>query len=289
MALPGLFLPLACAANVAKNVAAVTSTSTRAPIYKAFAQRENIGDVTAKGECISNIADLLGAGLGIFLSKQNPPLAATFVALSCGYLISSYKEVKAVMLPTLNRARFGVAVHSFLDSGKVPSLIEANEQEYIVKGPWAQEKPLELGARIYDAFSSEHQFSSFQSLFEKEQYVINYHPAKRRAYVILKDTATSDDVLRAAFHGHVLLHMLRQTRLPGTKESTSPGLASTKALSMRGRRSTRESNVEEVIADSFRSVGELFENFKQGAKAQGWLMADSLLNPGDARMCLKAT
>ncbi|KAI5055635.1 hypothetical protein GOP47_0029156 [Adiantum capillus-veneris] len=58
-AAPSLFLPLACAANVAKNVAAVTSTSTRAPIYKAFACGENIGDVTAKGECISNIADLV--------------------------------------------------------------------------------------------------------------------------------------------------------------------------------------------------------------------------------------
>ncbi|OAY68669.1 Protein root UVB sensitive 6, partial [Ananas comosus] len=34
-AVPHLFLPLACAANVAKNVAAVTSTSTRTPIYKA--------------------------------------------------------------------------------------------------------------------------------------------------------------------------------------------------------------------------------------------------------------
>lgn len=44
-----------------QNVAAVTSTSTRAPIYKAFARRENIGDVTAKGECISNIADLVSA------------------------------------------------------------------------------------------------------------------------------------------------------------------------------------------------------------------------------------
>ncbi|CAI0376796.1 unnamed protein product [Linum tenue] len=58
-AFPHLFLPMACAANVAKNVAAVTSTSTRTPIYKAFAKGENIGDVTAKGECVSNIADLV--------------------------------------------------------------------------------------------------------------------------------------------------------------------------------------------------------------------------------------
>ncbi|GMP91288.1 hypothetical protein CsSME_00042050 [Camellia sinensis var. sinensis] len=57
-AVPHLFLPLACVANVAKNVGAVTSTSTCTPIYKAFAKGENIGDVTAKGECVGNIADL---------------------------------------------------------------------------------------------------------------------------------------------------------------------------------------------------------------------------------------
>ncbi|PWA50809.1 hypothetical protein CTI12_AA469100 [Artemisia annua] len=62
-AAPHLFLPLACAANVAKNVAAVTSTSTRTPIYKAFAKGENIGDVTAKGECVGNFADLLPSSM----------------------------------------------------------------------------------------------------------------------------------------------------------------------------------------------------------------------------------
>lgn len=44
---------------LSQNVAAVTSTSTRTPIYKAFAKGENIGDVTAKGECVGNIADLV--------------------------------------------------------------------------------------------------------------------------------------------------------------------------------------------------------------------------------------
>ncbi|MCH1922127.1 RUS1 family protein, partial [Shewanella sp. A3A] len=34
-AFPQFFLPMACVANVVKNVAAVTSTSTRTPIYKA--------------------------------------------------------------------------------------------------------------------------------------------------------------------------------------------------------------------------------------------------------------
>nr|PNR53115.1 hypothetical protein PHYPA_009490 [Physcomitrium patens] len=144
MAVPHLFLPLACAANVAKNVAAVTSSSTRAPIYKAFARRENIGDVTAKGECISNIADLMGTGLGIFISKKSPSLVATFCVLSCGYMISSFNEIKSVRLATLNRARFGVVVQSFLETGKVPSVEDANRRESVITLPW-QEKPLELG------------------------------------------------------------------------------------------------------------------------------------------------
>ena len=41
------------------HVAALTSTSTRTTIYKAFAIGENIGDVTTKGECVGNVVDLL--------------------------------------------------------------------------------------------------------------------------------------------------------------------------------------------------------------------------------------
>lgn len=36
------FLPLACTANLAKNLAAVAASSTRAPIYKTFAQNNNL-------------------------------------------------------------------------------------------------------------------------------------------------------------------------------------------------------------------------------------------------------
>jgi hypothetical protein len=36
---PNAFLPLACTANLAKNLAAVAASSTRAPIYRTFAQQ----------------------------------------------------------------------------------------------------------------------------------------------------------------------------------------------------------------------------------------------------------
>ncbi|KAK1371119.1 hypothetical protein POM88_037211 [Heracleum sosnowskyi] len=79
---------------------------------------ENIGDVTAKGECVGNIADVLGTGMSIMIAKRNPSLVTTFALLSRGYVFSSYQEVKAVVLHTLNRARFTVAVDSFLKTGE---------------------------------------------------------------------------------------------------------------------------------------------------------------------------
>jgi hypothetical protein len=61
----------------------------------------------------------MGMGFGILLSKRNPSLLATFGVLSSGYLLSSYNECRSIQLPTLNRARFSVAVRTFLESGKL--------------------------------------------------------------------------------------------------------------------------------------------------------------------------
>lgn len=58
IAAPRAFLPLACTANLAKNLAAVAASSTRAPIYRTFAKHNNLADVTAKGESVANLADI---------------------------------------------------------------------------------------------------------------------------------------------------------------------------------------------------------------------------------------
>ncbi|BBN19712.1 hypothetical protein MPTK1_8g12970 [Marchantia polymorpha subsp. ruderalis] len=285
MAFPQLFLPLACAASVAKNVAAVTSTSTRAPIYKAFARAENIGDVTAKGECISNIADLFGTGLGILLSKKNPSLFVTFLGLSCGYIISSFQEVKAVRLPTLNRARFAVAAQVFLDTGQVPSLEYANAKENILFAPWAEEKSVALGARVMEAFSTPEDFKVTRALFEKENYLLTYRPSKRRAFVVLKETARSEDILRATFHAHVLMQILRQVRFKGRAEEGDKRDKESLAFNLNSQWQS-EDGVIKAVAKSYEHVDSLFGTFKEKASAQGWIMAENLLSPGDARVSI---
>ncbi|XP_019703522.1 protein root UVB sensitive 6 isoform X2 [Elaeis guineensis] len=279
-AVPQLFLPLACAANVAKNVAAVTSTSTRTPIYKAYAKGENIGDVTAKGECVGNIADLLGTGMSILISKRNPSLLASFAFLSCGYILSSYQEVKSVVLNTLNRARFTVAVESFIKTGQVPSLKEGNSKENIFSPPWLKHTPVILGPTFGDAFQDPASFLATQCLFEKERYMVTYNPSKDKIYALLKDQAKSDDILKAAFHAHVLLYFVRLSNVN---------------RSLRNRNKYDQSKLESPIptnsdfvahvAESCKIVSSSYGVFKRKAAEQGWIMSDSLLNPGRARLC----
>ncbi|KAE8695531.1 Protein root UVB sensitive 6 [Hibiscus syriacus] len=272
-AVPHLFLPLACAANVLKNVAAVTSTSTRTPIYKAFAKGENIGDVTAKGECVGNIADLLGTGLSILISKRNPSLVTTFSLLSCGYVFSSYREVSSVVLDTLNRARFSVAVESFLKTGRVPSLQEGNMQETIFTLPWLKDRPVVLGSRFRDAFQDPGAYLAIEPLFEKERYIVTYNPSKGKVYALLKDQAKSDDILKAAFHANVLLHFIHSAN---NRQSSS--------ISQQEDLVPTTTDFEPHVAESCKMVSTSYGHFKNKAAEQGWRMSESLLNPGRARL-----
>ncbi|KAA3484173.1 protein root UVB sensitive 6 [Gossypium australe] len=219
---PHLFLPLACAANVLKNVAAVTSTSTRTPIYKAFAKGENIGDVTAKGECVGNIADL----------------------------------VRSVVLHTLNRARFSVAVESFLKTGQVPSLQEGNMQEKIFSFPWLKDRPVVLGSRFRDAFQDPGAFLAIEPLFEKERYIVTYNPSKGKVYALLKDQAKSDDILKAAFHAHVLLHFIHSADNSLSSRSQQEHLM------------PAATDFELHIAESCKMVSTSYRHFKNNAAEQ---------------------
>lgn len=284
-AVPQFFLPLACVANVAKNVGAVTSTSTRTPIYKAFARGENIGDVTAKGECVGNIADLLGTGLSILISKRNPSLVTSFAILSCGYVFSSYQEVKSVVLHTLNRARFTVAVESFLKTGNVPSLKEGNLLESIFNPPWAK-KPVVLGSRFGEAFQEPASFLAIEPLFENEKYMVTYNPSKGNIYALLKDHAKSEDILKAAFHAHVLMHFIQSTHAKRSLEKqVGPNALETRGSSLNHPAMTTNGDYLDHIAKSCKVVSSSFGVFKKKAADQGWIMSESLLNPGRARMC----
>jgi hypothetical protein len=69
---PYWFLLLATLANSLKQMSMLTSSSTRNALYNSFRDgtKENIGDITAKGEAQIAIVDLLGIMSGVCLSSK---------------------------------------------------------------------------------------------------------------------------------------------------------------------------------------------------------------------------
>eukprot|EP00878_Enallax_costatus_P016994 GHUV01017842.1.p1 GENE.GHUV01017842.1~~GHUV01017842.1.p1 ORF type:complete len:446 (+),score=164.94 GHUV01017842.1:1291-2628(+) len=205
---PHAFLPLACSANLAKNLAAVAASSTRAPIYRTFALQNNLADITAKGESVANLADILGTLAGILLSKWRLPMVPTFVCLSAGYLLASRKEVDSVELPYLNRARLAYTSTHFLDTGIVPTVYEANHNEPLL--PWGRyhQGRVVLGSRVEAACATPGDLHHAASLYKQEKYIICYRADKKKVHILLRQGAGPADCLKAAFSAHVFLHML---------------------------------------------------------------------------------
>ncbi|MCH1921963.1 hypothetical protein L9G15_21395, partial [Shewanella sp. A3A] len=105
--------------------------------------------------------------------------------------------------------------------------------------------------------------------------MVTYNPAKDKVYALLKDQAKSDDIIKAAFHAHVLLHFIN---------------ASHARKQMNSRRSDPYGNPCNMdfmahIAESCKIVSSSYGTFKKKAREQGWIMSESLLNPGKARLC----
>ncbi|XP_028075527.1 protein root UVB sensitive 6-like [Camellia sinensis] len=96
-------------------------------------------------------------------------------------------------------------------AGRVPTLQEGNRMENIFSFPWSKDSPIVLGPRFKDAFQDPNSYLAIKPIFEKEKYIVTYNPSKGNIYALLKDQAKSDDILKAAFHAHVLLHIIHSS------------------------------------------------------------------------------
>jgi hypothetical protein len=294
---PRFFLPLACTANLAKNVAAVAASSTRAPIYRTFATANNLADVTAKAESVANLADVVGTAAGIAIARANPPVLPTFCLLSLGYLLASRREVDSVVLPYLNRARLSYTARRFLASGVVPATEEGNFREPLM--PWSDPAGarLVLGAAVGDACATPAQLAAALERFRGRPFAVTYRADTRRAYVLLREGAKREAVLEGALCAHAVLFMLdaakRRRGGGGGGDAGEPG----------ARRAGREVQALQRAVDELArgggglgAAGEaavahvaargpaLFREFDRGAAAGGWRTAMVQLNPQEVRL-----
>lgn len=118
---PGLFLLWATIANSCKQVAMLTSSATRTALYNSFrdGKRENIADITAKGEAQIAVVDLLGIAFGVTLSRvvgtSVKSVLTTYVILQLLELFFLFRLVRSVQFRVMNFERMTQVIEAFLE------------------------------------------------------------------------------------------------------------------------------------------------------------------------------
>ena len=102
MALASVVLPIACTANVLKNIGFLTASASRAAIHQSLAILGNLADVTAKTGSQCMALGLLGTALGVGLSSLLNHHASNFILGFCALAVvhqgCNYTTVHAVMI-----------------------------------------------------------------------------------------------------------------------------------------------------------------------------------------------
>lgn len=277
---PRFFLPLACTANLAKNLAAVAASSTRAPIYRTFAKSNNMADITAKGESVANLSDVFGTAFGILLAKAKLPTVPLFLGLSVGYLIASRKEVDSVELPYFNRARLSYATNKFFTTGQSPTIEEGNAREPLL--PWSDPcySRVVLGASVQEACESPEAFADAAGLFAKSDYILSYRQDTKKIYVLLKKRATAETIFQGAFVAQLYLHMLNG----GDLQITSRNRRRKQYIEIQKRRGR-----DDLLCFVSKYGGAIFKEFEHEVLSHGWKTKLTMLNTHDSRISHEAT
>lgn len=258
-AVPHLFLPLACIANMAKGASTVAAASTRSAIYRSFMRRENLGDITAKQETVGVTGDLMGTAMGILLSRftaSSRQLATSaFVTVSLAHLFSVYREIKGIQLGTLNRQRAHMLIKHYLEEGKVPDLAEGNRNERILNRPWLDSlhaPNIDLGARLQECAPDAEAFQYLLRMYKNERYLFTYEDTRMK--IVLRKDAKSHDCLKAFLQADYFWNRYKEEGI-------------------------RESRNRSLVEESYRFANTRFDAFARDAEMKGWLTNSVLLRP----------
>lgn len=147
---------------------------------------------------------------------------------------------------------------------------------------------------MHDAFDTlEELRTSVAHNRASDPFIISYKRSTGRAHVLLKEGIRIEDVLKAAFLSHVMLHFLdkrdkelgvfriRHGLLPGGQLAlTMPG-ARKHGSEMEPDLSERS---EEALQYSTNKGEALYREFLNQCRAKGWRIENSMLNPKDNRI-----
>ena len=272
---PSLFLLWATCANCCKQISMLTSSSTRTAIYNSFrdGKRENIGDITAKGEAQIAVVDLLGIASGVTLSKMVGMtvrnVLGVYLVLQAFELFCLYHEIRAVEFRVLNFERLVQLVTAFIDDEPLPTPQETARTEKIFLPPKHLTRRAIAFGSMGRAKLSPSELSSLLQIFHKERFLLvvgpnvkngnqrklflsnqKYPHPEEQCHIVLHTDATNIDIVKST----LALCLLRKA------------LASSQYRDI----DLRSSDCMELIERAYLEADLMFPSFLKSMQLAGW-------------------
>lgn len=277
---PSLFLLWATLANCCKQISMLTSSSTRTAIYNSFrdGKRENIGDITAKGEAQIAVVDLLGIASGVSLSRavgmSVRNVLSVYVVLQAIELFCLYHEIRAVEFRVLNFERLVQLVTSFVnENGQIPTPQEMAKREMIFLPPQhLQRRAIAFGS-LSRAKLAPDELLDLLEIFQKERFLLVVgkdvknrrrrrrfwltHPPhiQDQCHIVLHKDATNVDIVKSTLALSLLRQALSQQQEEGD-DNNDEDLRTRKVIPM--------------ISEAYRKADELFPALLKSMSVAGW-------------------
>jgi hypothetical protein len=281
---PQLFLLYATTANCFKQVAMLTSSSTRTAIYNSFRDgtRENIGDITAKGEAQIATVDLFGIASGVYLSRavgtSVSSVLGLYVALQALEIVFMYSEIRSVQFSVLNFERLVQIIEGFCHSQinnstqSSPTILPTPE-EMSSTGERIFLPPKRLARRAL-AFGSlgrarlaPTELSSLMDMFQNERFLLVVGAnTKRRRWFGCRQRTYEEEMKENC---HVVLHV-DATNMDIVKSTLALSLLREKLAASEKRAGVRTSDCWDIIEEAGKQADRLFPVLLRQMSDQGW-------------------
>jgi Vitamin B6 photo-protection and homoeostasis len=270
---PASFLVVATLANSMKQVSMLTSSATRNAMYRSFGGRaQNIANITAKGEAQIVVADLIGMGCGIYLSKRigtsKPNVLAAYTILTSLDIFGIYMELRQVVFRTLNAERCSLIIEEFVRNDRILVPSDVSNRERIFLKP--RYKSRSRFSSIAKAARDPAELELLMRVFRKERFLVGLPAAGRRGRrgpcrVVLRNDAKHEDVLRALLTVGYLLDRRRSGNKLGWLNGSNGGPESALRSAQRAANKAAPGLIEELRKRGWNVDNLLFGTVKRGA------------------------
>jgi hypothetical protein len=278
---PIFVLPVACVANVLKNIGYLTASASRAALHLSLS-RGSLGDVVAKAGSQSMAAGLLGTAVGIGLSVTVLHTPHDFVlawcVLSCVHQAGNYWSLQSVVIDHFSQARLHLVLREHIDAGFIlsPEMVSLRERIFDSLLPrrfyqqFASDDPsswLAVGSRLDQACPNPADLPQYADACPAGKYLLTATTSetaitssataslpdlcRATVHVVFFSAASGEDMIQGMYHAYLLRRLL----VAGGAEEES---------------STRKRSVSDLVELSRAQVQARFPPFLESLHDEGW-------------------